>query len=72
MGKEKEQLWLIETYKGNILEKGKTLVKAGDLGTLVNHFAWFYTSYDPEKDYILIKPSDITYYEEVQTEADYE
>lgn len=69
---DKEQFWLVECYKGNILERERTLVKDIDIATIVNHFTWLYTSYDPEKDYILIKPSDITYYENVQTEANYE
>jgi hypothetical protein len=60
MGKDK--LWLVEFYKQSHLHKDKVLVSFDDLWDVVRHYTWTYPDYDPTADYILIKPSDITYY----------
>jgi hypothetical protein len=58
----KDKLWLVEFYKQSYLHKEKVLVSFDDLWDVVRHYTWTYPDYDPTADYILIKPSDITYY----------
>jgi hypothetical protein len=60
MGKDK--LWLVEFYKASALQKDKVLVSFDDLWDVVRHYTWSYPDYDTEHDYLLIKPSAITYY----------
>ena len=60
MGKDK--LWLVEFYKQSTLHKDKVLVSFDDLWDVVRHYTWSYPNYDAEYDYLLIKPSNITYY----------
>jgi hypothetical protein len=60
MGKDK--LWLVEFYKQSTLHKDNVLVSFDDLWDVVRHYTWSYPKYDAACDYILIKPSNITYY----------
>ena len=59
---EEQKFWLVETNKQSLLEKKKFLVDDISISDIIHRFCWKDTEFDPEHDYILIKPSDVVYY----------